>query len=595
VTQTVQLASQEIAALGEGAGHIDGPLIAGQISRRLLLLHTILAETERRQPEVARAGRLAESRAILAAAQRQDRAATDEVLRQPSVGAWMTACLQHLRDPGSLSLFADDLGYFGGIVAVAAFRADYPFEVSARFQADGTLMLPTIGLVRSGQKSAWVRLRADAHSDQIELLEVEKCRIIEVDGNENDTDGWWPLRCLHSTVAGSTIRVYLDDIDPYRGRRLPAVTARLARSEVDHWQQQLDDAWTGLTRDHPDQAKALSVGMVSLVPLKPSSQAPSISATTRSAIGAAGITRPQAGGAFAESLVHEHQHSVLWALLDVVSLLDEQTTALFYAPWRSDPRPPRGLLHGAYAYLGLLSMWFEQQMSCTGSKRRMAQFDLALWRGGVKIAVDQLENSALLTDAGRTLVAGMRKTLGPLLDCPVDDDLQQLADQSSLDQRLGWRLRNLRPATSEVREWCDFWRRMGSRPSAGESNLVSGAQRFARSARLPLIRRQIADPEGFRVWATHALPEDDIARADLLWAAGDAVEAARLYRMSLTARNDDVICSWAGIALTQRQLNGPAAVALYERPELVCAVAECIAACTGKTPDPIELATWIAG
>ena len=58
----------------------------------------------------------------------------------------------------------------------------------------------------------------------------------------------------------------------------------------------------------------------------------------------------------ASVLVHECQHAKLNAVLDLIPL-SRPDQARYYAPWREDPRPLGGLLHGAYAYLGVSDFW----------------------------------------------------------------------------------------------------------------------------------------------------------------------------------------------------------------------------------------------
>lgn len=59
----------------------------------------------------------------------------------------------------------------------------------------------------------------------------------------------------------------------------------------------------------------------------------------------------------AEALVHEFGHTELHALMAVEPLVGSVgPEELFYSPWRPDPRPIVGLLHGLYAFSEVLSL-----------------------------------------------------------------------------------------------------------------------------------------------------------------------------------------------------------------------------------------------
>ena len=56
-------------------------------------------------------------------------------------------------------------------------------------------------------------------------------------------------------------------------------------------------------------------------------------------------------------LVHEVQHLKLSAVLDVCDLFDRDDTRTLGVPWRDDPRPVEGVLHGVYAHLAVADVW----------------------------------------------------------------------------------------------------------------------------------------------------------------------------------------------------------------------------------------------
>ena len=61
----------------------------------------------------------------------------------------------------------------------------------------------------------------------------------------------------------------------------------------------------------------------------------------------------------AESMVHEFHHNRLFAIESAVPLVEDTgaETALYYSPFRPDPRPIRGLLHGLYVFAAVWRFW----------------------------------------------------------------------------------------------------------------------------------------------------------------------------------------------------------------------------------------------
>jgi HEXXH motif-containing protein len=67
----------------------------------------------------------------------------------------------------------------------------------------------------------------------------------------------------------------------------------------------------------------------------------------------------------AESIVHEFHHNRLFAIESAVPLIEDCGTgaALYYSPFRPDPRPIRGLLHGLYVFAAVWRFW--DKVRCT--------------------------------------------------------------------------------------------------------------------------------------------------------------------------------------------------------------------------------------
>jgi uncharacterized protein len=98
-------------------------------------------------------------------------------------------------------------------------------------------------------------------------------------------------------------------------------------------------------------------------------------------------------------LVHEFQHAKLFALSDLYDLVDTSSSIRLRVPWRDDPRPPEGVLHGIYAHLALA-----QLSSSRGPEGNSASLRYRAW---VRNACNALLETRTLTPDGERFVAGM--------------------------------------------------------------------------------------------------------------------------------------------------------------------------------------------
>ncbi len=586
----------EFDTLATGAGRAHGALRGGQLSKRVLLLRLVVdTGAERGAPlQAVLRGALT----LLSAAQRRDRAATETVLLSPPVGAWATHCLRRLRGlTVAPTPIEDDLAYLVGLAAGAAIRARLDFEVTLRATAHG-LMLPTFGMAMVPRDAGPLRARHRAGSGSVELDGVGTIPVLQTDGP--DTRLWRPLRRLTSTVGDQRISVVLDDLDPYRDHQGLPVAGRLSSSEAAAWQARLHEAWTILARDHRMRAEAIAHGVMAFVPLQATESAPELSASSTDTFGAVALTYPTDGLTMAGALVHEFQHAKLSALLDLVPLHGRSSGQLFYAPWRSDPRPLRGLLQGAYAYLGLCDFWQVHRAAPTENGAPLAQFEFARWREQVWRALPALETSGDLTAEGTRFVSGMRNRAAVLRQAEVPDRPAAFARLASADHQMTWRLRNMRPEPEIVAQRADAWLagRSCPAPRAAPSRLVPGEAAFHMTGRIRLARMGALDPGRFDRL------RDDPARlaalvppatvADARYVSGDVRGALQAYREEIT-RDPNRINSWTGLALARRDLAGQGeADPLDALPEETFALTVEIARRSGAAPDPLRLAAWLA-
>jgi uncharacterized protein len=163
-------------------------------------------------------------------------------------------------------------------------------------------------------------------------------------------------------------------------------------------------AWRLLVRWHWTTAEEVAAAVRVLTPLTPPEQGLR-SATSTETFGAIGMSTPPDEHALAVSLAHEAQHAKLGALTDVVALTKPDDGSRYYAPWREDPRPVTGLLHGVYAHLGVAGYWRRQRVHERGDSALRAHTEFARWRDASVLAARTLAASGRLTSEGELFVA----------------------------------------------------------------------------------------------------------------------------------------------------------------------------------------------
>jgi uncharacterized protein len=405
----------ELAGGGGGPDAI-GRLVAAQHSKHLILVRGV-AEMARRgdraDDQIAMAGY-----ELLARVQRQDRAATEQVIRYPSVGTWALRTLDGDQSvPGALP------SGLATVAAAAAIEAGVDAEIEVPV-VNGSVVLPSLGAADATGDTAVVRTgTAEILSGDLRVMARPGAR------------GWQDVR----RVRAGPLHVIVDDVDPFRmpfttgapaGRHTPVQVAELTAS--------LRDARDVLS---PASATEIAAIVRVIVPY----QAPEdgrVSTSSPQSFGTVAMSRQPDRYSCAETLVHETQHLKLSALLDLVALTLPDDGQRYYAPWRTDPRPASGLLQGAYAFLGVSGFWRGQRSVPELPVRQHAQAEFARWREGAALVAGTLLNSGRLTAAGRDFVGEMARVLDTWGQEPVPHDALDLARHKADHHLAQWRADN---------------------------------------------------------------------------------------------------------------------------------------------------------
>lgn len=541
---THSLSRDQFDELCEGAvgPEVIAVLRGGQYSRRRLLLAALVAAAASRSDVHGPLREVESAWHVLMASEERAPEAVEDVLMWPSTGVWLVRVTRRLHgvDLDGPPIWVE-LGFLHCLAAAAAVRAQLPCALDLPV-VDGVLTLPTVGQVR-------------VHGGFVPV-------------HRHELTGWG---------------VEIDDCTPYRWFSAPEPPLPLGQYELAAWREDLHGAWDVLSRWHPRFAAEQAAGLTVLAPAAPASGG--VSASASAAFGGVVLSAAHSPAALAARLVHELQHSKLNALLDLVVLHTRDDADLMYAPWRTDPRPLTGLLHGIYAFTSTMEFWSVQRAHTPEPERRMADFSFVHRWMQVEAAIESLPASDL-TEFGARLVEGAARRL---TNCPLDDVPPEMIEATRtmmLDHRARWRTRHVRPDQEYVREAAAAWHAGTAAPALRtEHSVVESAGRDdAPATRLRLLRMKAVDPVRFREIV------DESEGVDVAFAAGRFDEALTAFSSRLRNAPTDGD-AWVGLGLVLRMTGDhPAARVLLDHPEIALGVYERIM----SGPEPVAFARWLA-
>ncbi|WP_410587783.1 aKG-HExxH-type peptide beta-hydroxylase [Amycolatopsis sp. lyj-23] len=581
-------------ARGDGGPGLLRKLRAAERSRRLLLLRG-LVEVATKSEDLYRPLPSPETAwELLARVERAAPRELEEILSHPYTGTWAGYTTRlYQQDVTGVCPFWVHLGYVHCLAAAAAVRAGITFETELPVWR-GNAVLPTLGMAHLRAEAPFSVATVRSSHGVVKIH--DRHSVVHLPEHPStDAPGWSGLRNTVLWAGEQRLAIRLDDLDPYRGLYEPTQPERLHPIDVESWRTVLDGAWQLLVRHLPAVAQTLPEGLDSLVPA-PAMPFRLPSASTGEAFGSAIIAYGEDPATLAAALVHEFQHIRLGGLLHLVRISEDDPRERLYAPWRSDPRPIGGVLHGIYAFFGVTSFW--RALATAEPSHELAAFEFALWREQVWRTLTAVHADSSITPAGRRFLDGVAVELRPWQTEPVAACPRRWARFVAGDHYAVWRTRHLRPDPGVVAELAAAWREGLSRPRCA----VAGPPEPRvptpvpdgdwPDARTDLIRLLLG-PDGAIRFAEHASSVPGATQADRHFVAGRATEAAAGYRDLLAVTPDDPSALVGlGLALSARS-TGPASRALLHRPELVRAVHRLLRDEPGTTPPVEAIAGWL--
>jgi HEXXH motif-containing protein len=415
-----QLPDDVFDALAVGGGGVQAlrHLAVAEYSKHMLLLRGLVDTAETLGHPQAASARHAYN--LLATIQERAPGDVDAVIRHPAVGAWAWRTLRALH--GNAAMVGAEPGRFAALAAAAAIRSGTPCTLDVP-ATRGAVMFPSLGMAV-----------LPGHDDQAGVqCSAAGSVVFGADGHVDvppdpsaSGPGWRALPCIVADASGMTIRLLIDDLDPFRMPESANTAPPLAAADIDWWSESLRAAWTLLVRHHPVAAEEIAAVIRVLTPLT-SSPNNQVGASSRETFGTVALSAPPDARSFALTLCHEVQHTKLAAVIDTVALTRPDDGRRWYAPWRDDPRPIGGLLQGSYAFLGVSSFWRRQRWHEDGAAALTAHSEFVRWRAAVQRVVTELLSSGQLTPRGEQFVAGMVRTLRGWEGEPVPPKAQMKA------------------------------------------------------------------------------------------------------------------------------------------------------------------------
>lgn len=549
----------ESLAGGYGSPGALATLRSGQRAARRLQLLAIWQRSHR-LPEPAHA-RLDTAFALIEDIARVAPEVAAALLDHPFLGTWAAACLARLESNTTKHAIPVDveLGYLSGLAAAGAVRAGIRFELEVSIW-DGSVLLPTLGTLHIG-RSGTAFLRGDA----TELTcSIDDRTVTVTPPFDVEQDAWRPRRSV-SLADGWTLAV--EDTDPYGDCFGHPRSGPLDDTRRTALEESLEQAWRLLTEQHPEHAAGVRTLLDAIVPLAAPANG-TISAASRVAAGAIGVSIPDDPVELALLLVHEVQHMKLGELLDLVDLHATTGPARHHAPWRGDPRPVGALFQGVYAHLGVADFWRLHRRHTTGPAARRAEYEFAYWYEQTRRAAATLAASGELTEDGARFVTGVIETMDGWRHEAISPSVSSGVADLLLAATVDWRMRNHVPDADDVTGLAASW--LAGRPADVVGPPALGRGSAPGTAKQPAVAALVTSLVS------------DVAAPTLVTARERSIVADRPSDPQ----------GWINLAIALRRDGHPASSVVEARPDLTSAVCVRLRA-MGDRADPVDVATWL--
>jgi HEXXH motif-containing protein len=584
-----------------------------------------------------------EALSVLVQMEQSDKETVNELLLAPATGSWLAHTVGRLEHTVESDVpLWQDIGFFNNIVAGFAHNCGVGFTLTAPI-INGDLHIPQQGTAVLGESTAGV---AKISSDGDKLTVQSGMRILDEIDPTIEMSSWRPVHRVstkthtpehYADIYGDMkLSILLDDADPYNGG---TTVDKLCAEEVERWASILDDAWEILVRASPNIASQLSAGLSVIVPHPQNKPFEAYSSSGSTSIGSIRASFPTSALEAAEILVHEYcGHSSLNKFLLASPLIPRDSSgSTLYAPWRDDPRPSGGILHGIYSFSRVVDFYdaVHKILEPDDSRLPLVDFERNLWQSEVRDSATDLLNiwygqkrepvedrfapSPFMFKGVVSALYGQAYPIQPPADDPVrslllnasnyiaknnaptiSQDFSAFAGILSLvglakaDHRALWKAHHVEPDPAVIDAFSDAWLNgevVGSADMATRIKANPAACKL--HARALLMRYFLSDEVKFREDFEQSTELMD--RADRALILGKSAIAKALYTDALE-RNPLDPKAFVGVGLSDRQdKNSPNKFFTYwlRRPYVMLALQAAITDKSGRAADYHGLNSWL--
>ena len=185
----------------------------------------------------------------------------------------------------------------------------------------------------------------------------------------------------------------------------PDTTELVSGGDIHAFSECVHDALTWIASIDGELCRSIRNLIHWYVPLR----SPSPMRSSRELIGVIHAPEGQSRLRLCESIVHEFHHNELFVLETTHGVAHHQK-AIFYSPFRSDPRPLSGLLHGLQAFLGVARFYGAAERVATKTDREEARRKRVEFCRQLRLCISQMPERDL-TALGRALLVGADEDL----------------------------------------------------------------------------------------------------------------------------------------------------------------------------------------
>jgi HEXXH motif-containing protein len=553
---------------------------------------------------------------------------TKELLLAPATGSWLAYTVNRLRsktDESESRPLWVDAGYFSNIVMGLALRHGVGCTLPTPV-VDGQIHIPGQGTARINHHKKYDMAVVSNTGGLLDISRERNGCLYDIHTSLDPavpTPYWQPVHRIATKPQSSKrypdlytdmqLSILLDDADPYNNGRDPY---KPSAQEISEWQTVLDGAWEILVQADPNVADQLRRGLKVIVPSKQNDPFEFYSSSDSTSIGSIRSSLPTNPLEAAEILVHEYcGHSALNTFLLAAPLkrLDDKQDTL-YAPWRDDPRPSGGVLHGIYSFARVVDFYKAVQLAFEPNDAQfpLAQFEMTLWQSEVTSTANSLldlwygasvwSKQAHMHDPARNLLSKsfdhMARTRP--FDLPNTESINELADLSRADHWALWNAYHRKVEPEAITRLAEEWL-CGNKAKPVldnmplEHHVETNSDACKLHARAVLARHFLVNPETFIEMLDTC--NDPMERADRALILGKSAIAHTLYNSILEQDALD-IRAFVGQALSKRQplaLRNKFHTFELQKPHILLALQKAIIEKSGAPAKHTDLTNWIMG